>query len=83
MRESMTQFDELELRINQAVEEVLGIQIDNIYTNFSDMDIDSLEAVELIMTWEDKFGIELTDEEADSIRTMEMAYKILKPKIQN
>jgi acyl carrier protein len=79
----MTQFDELELRINQVVEEVLGIQVDNIHTNFSDMDIDSLDAVELIMAWEDKFGIEITDDEAENIRNMETAYKILKTKIQN
>ncbi len=79
----MTQFDELELRINQVVEEVLGIQVENIHTNFSDMDIDSLDAVELIMAWEDKFGIEITDDEAENIRNMETAYKILKTKIQN
>lgn len=79
----MTQFDELEVRINQVVEEVLGIQVDNIHTGFSDMDIDSLDAVELIMAWEDKFGIEITDDEAENIKNMETAYKILKTKIQN
>jgi acyl carrier protein len=79
----MSQFDELEIKINQVVEEILDIKIVNIHTGFSDMDIDSLSAVELIMAWEDKFGIEITDDEADAIKNMEMAYKILKPKILN
>ena len=77
----MTQFDELEVKINQVVEDVLGIQVDNIHTNFSDLDIDSLDAVELIMAWEDFFNIQITDDEAEAIKNMESAYKVIKKKI--
>lgn len=37
---------------------------------FQDLGLDSLDAVELIMAFEEKFGIEITDEEADKIKTV-------------
>ena len=35
-----------------------------------DLDADSLDAVELIMTAEDEFGIEIPDEDAMNIKTV-------------
>lgn len=37
---------------------------------FQDLGLDSLDAVELIMNFEEKFGIEISDEEADKIKTV-------------
>lgn len=37
---------------------------------FQDLGLDSLDAVELIMAFEEKFGIEISDEEADKIKTV-------------
>ena len=79
----MPQFDELEIRINQVVHECFGLEVDNIHTSFKDLDIDSLDAVELIMAWEETFGIEITDDEADMITNMDQAYQVLKNKIKN
>lgn len=79
----MPKFDDLEIRINQVVHECFGLEVDNIHTSLRDLDIDSLDAVELIMAWEDKFGIELTDDEAEMITNMEQAYRVLKNKIKN
>lgn len=79
----MPQFDELEIRINRVVHECFGLEVDNIHTSFSDLDIDSLDAVELIMAWEETFGIEITDDEAEMITNMAQAYQILKSKIKN
>lgn len=79
----MPQFDKLEIRINQVVHECFGLEVDNIHTSFEDLDIDSLDAVELIIAWEETFGIEITDDEAEMITNMAQAYQVLKSKIKN
>lgn len=38
-----------------------------------DLGADSLDAVELIMALEDEFGVEIPDEDADSITTVQQA----------
>ena len=72
---------EIEGRALRVANESLGITINNIHTKFSDMDIDSLDAVELIMAWEDEFNIEITDNEMQRVTNLEQAYMMLKEKI--
>lgn len=45
-----------------------------------DLGADSLDAVELIMALEDEFGVEVSDEVAQSIRTVGDIVKILENK---
>ena len=42
-----------------------------------DLDADSLDLVELIMEMEDKFGVKISDEEAQTIRTVSEAVEFV------
>jgi acyl carrier protein len=43
-----------------------------------DLGADSLDTVELVMAFEEEFGVEIPDEEAEKIRTVGDAIKYLK-----
>jgi acyl carrier protein len=46
-----------------------------------DLNFDSLDAIELTMEIEEEFGIHITDDEAESVRTVEQCIKLTKEKI--
>lgn len=42
-------------------------------SSFKDLGLDSLDTVELVMAMEEEFGIEIPDDDADSIHSVENA----------
>jgi acyl carrier protein len=60
-------------RAHKVIAEQLGIQIDDIKIDSSleSLGADSLDTVEIVMAMEDEFGIEIPDEEAEKMVTVE------------
>lgn len=66
----------IEERVGNIVNEVLGVEHDRIVpaARFrEDLEADSLDLVELIMQFEEEFGGEISDEDAQTIETVEQA----------
>ncbi|MBC8264826.1 MAG: acyl carrier protein [Anaerolineales bacterium] len=59
--------------IKAVIVEVLGVDAEEVTLEASfreDLEADSLDLVELIMAFEDKFGAEIPDEDAQQITTV-------------
>lgn len=62
-----------ENRVQKMLVESLGVDAANVTTDASladDLGADSLDIVELVMTFEEEFAIEITDDEADKLTTV-------------
>ena len=65
---------EIEEKIKKIIAAQLGINEEEIRAEASfikDLGADSLDIVELVMTLEDEYGIEISDEEAEKIQTVQ------------
>jgi acyl carrier protein len=63
----------IEERIKNIVVELLGVDEERVVPEArfrEDLEADSLDLVELIMAFEEEFGGEITDEDAQSITTV-------------
>lgn len=68
--------DNIEQRVKKIVAEQLGVAVDELKNEASfvnDLGADSLDTVELVMALEDEFGMEIPDEEAEKITSVQQA----------
>jgi len=68
-------------RVKTIIVEQLGVDEDKVTMDASfrkDLEADSLDLVELIMAFEDEFGEEISDEDAQRIETVRDAVAYLK-----
>ncbi|MFW6280980.1 MAG: acyl carrier protein [Halanaerobium sp.] len=67
-------------RVVEIVAEELAVDSDEITENSSfieDLGADSLDVVELVMAFEEEFDVEIPDEDAENIKTVEDAVNYL------
>ncbi|MFC3831276.1 MULTISPECIES: acyl carrier protein [Deinococcus] len=75
----MATFDD----VKDVIVEKLGVDADKVVPEarfVEDLGADSLETVELIMGLEDKFGVTISDEDAEGIRTVQAAVDYIENK---
>ena len=71
---------EIAERVKKIVVENLGVESDNVSEAASfidDLGADSLDTVELVMAFEEEFGIEIPDDAAETILTVADAVKFI------
>ena len=72
----MSTFD----KVKEVIIDKLGVENDAIKSEahfVNDLGADSLDTVELIMEFEEEFGIEIPDEDAEKITTVSSAIKYI------
>ncbi len=70
-------------KVKAVVVEKLGVEPEKVTPDarfIEDLNADSLDIVELVMGLEDEFGLEISDEEAENIRTVGDAIKFIEEK---
>ena len=75
---------EVESQVKQIVVDHLGIEDSKVTPEskfIDDLGADSLDTVELVMAFEEKFGIEIPDDAAETIQTVQNAIDYIQRKL--
>ncbi len=74
----------LEEKVKEIIVEKLGVAADKVKEDahfIEDLGADSLDTVELVMAFEEEFGVEIPDEDAQEITTVKAAINYLRKKM--
>jgi len=76
---------DLEARVKKVVAEQLNVdekevKLESVFID--DLGADSLDTVELVMAFEEEFGIEISDEDADKIKTVGDSFNYIKSRLE-
>ena len=73
--------DDTEAKVREIIINELGVEDEKVTNEASfveDLGADSLDTVELVMAFEEEFGIDIPDEDAEKMRTVGDAISYLK-----
>jgi len=73
--------NDIEAKVKEIIVERLGVDPSEITPQahfVNDLGADSLDTVELVMAFEEEFGMEIPDEEAEKIQTVGQAIEYIK-----
>jgi len=73
--------ESIEARVREIIINALGVEPEKVTDDASfveDLGADSLDTVELVMAFEEEFGLDIPDEDAEQMRSVGDAIKYLK-----
>jgi acyl carrier protein len=76
---------DFEARVREIIVEQLGVDPAEVVADASfvnDLGADSLDTVELVMAFEEEFGVEIPDDEAEKIQTVGNAVDYVKTHVK-
>jgi acyl carrier protein len=79
----MASSEEINERVNSIIAEQLGVSMEEVVPEASfieDLGADSLDIVELIMALEEEYDMEIPDEDAEKIQTVDDVVKYIQGK---
>ena len=75
--------DNIEAKVKEIIVNELGVEAEKVTPEASfveDLGADSLDTVELVMAFEEEFGMEIPDEEAEQLQTVGDAIRYIQEK---
>jgi acyl carrier protein len=75
--------EEIKTKVTDIIKEQLGVTAEQIVEDakfIEDLGADSLDTVELVMAFEDEFGISVPDEDAEKLLTVGSVFKYIASK---
>ncbi|APR71044.1 acyl carrier protein [Acinetobacter haemolyticus] len=75
----------IEMRVKQIIVEQLGVDEEEVVPSaifVDDLGADSLDIVELVMAFEEEFGFEIPDEDAEKITTVQAAIDYIRTNVE-
>ncbi len=76
----------VDVKVKEIITKQLGVDLDKVVADASfveDLGADSLDTVELVMAFEEAFNIEIPDEDAEKILTVQDSIKYIDEKSAN
>ncbi|RLE24363.1 MAG: acyl carrier protein [Acidobacteria bacterium] len=77
---------DVQAKVKDIIVQQLGVDLDKVTLEASfvdDLGADSLDVVELVMAFEEEFGVEIPDEAAEKIATVKNAVDFLSENVES